>query len=418
MINKRLLLLATTTGYQAREFRLAALRMGTPLALASDRCHVLEDPWRDGAIPVRLEKPEESAAAIVEFARLNPLHGLVAVGDPVTTIAALAGCGLGLPFHPPDAVAACRNKFLARERYRSAGLPVPWFTRFPAAGEARAAAGAVPFPCVLKPLGLSASRGVIRANDPAGFTAAFDRIRRLLAAADIRRLGEEASGWIQVESYIPGRELAVEGILTRGRLRVLAVFDKPDPLEGPYFEETIYVTPSRLDAGVQRAIVEATEKAVAALGLWHGPMHAEMRLNEHGVWILEVAARPIGGLCARSLRFTGGVTLEELILLHAMGEPVEELERETCAAGVLMIPIPAAGILEGVENLEPAAAIPGIEAIEITAKIGQKLVPLPEGSSYLGFVFARAPTPAAVEEALRAAHGQMRFVVAPALPVV
>ncbi len=408
---KRLLLLSTTTGYQAAEFRKAAERIRTPLVLASDRCHVLEDPWRDGAIPIRLEKPEESAAKIVEFARENPIHGLVALGDPVTLIAALAARELQLPFHPPDAVEVCRNKYLARERFRMAGLPVPWYRRFPAA--APPPAPDVPFPCVLKPLGLSASRGVIRADNAAEFRAAFDRIRALL-----RRVLGEAAQWIQVESFIPGREVALEGIVTAGRLRVLAIFDKPDPLDGPFFEETIYVTPSRLDPAAQQALVAATEKAVAAVGLRHGPVHAEMRLHKGDVWMLEIAARPIGGLCARALRFADGITLEELILRHALGEAIEDLPREPTASGVMMIPIPRAGILERVDNLEPASGAPGVEGIEITAKRGEKLVPLPEGSSYLGFIFARGDTPEFVEQALRQAHQQLSFSISPALPLI
>jgi hypothetical protein len=403
---KRVLLLSTTTGYQAGEFRRAAERMGAPLVLASNRCHVLEDPWRDGALPVRLGKPQASARKIVAYARDNPIGGVVALGDAITPIAALAARGLGLPYHPPEAVEACRNKYLARERCRAAGLPSPWYTRFPAAE--LPADPDLPFPCVLKPLGLSGSRGVIRADSPDQFQAAFRRIQALVDLGD----------WIQVEGFIPGREVSVEGIVTRGRLRVLAIFDKPDPLDGPYFEETIYVTPSRLDSATQGAIVGATDRAARAVGLWHGPLHAEMRLNPEGVWMLEVAARPIGGLCARALRFSGGASLEELILRHALGEDVSGLEREAQAAGVMMIPIPQAGILEGVENEEAALAVPGIESLEITAKLGQELVPLPEGASYLGFLFARAATPETVERALRQAHGVLRFRVLSALPVL
>ena len=404
---KRVLLLSTTTGYQARMFRDAAERAGIPLALASDRCHVLDDPWRDGAIPIRFEQPQESADRIAEFARENPISGVVAIGDSPALIAAVAARRLGVAYHPPWAVEACTNKFLARERYRAAGLLVPWYTRFPAAEDP---CDPVPFPCVLKPLGLSASRGVIRANDRAEFLTAFQRIRKLL-----RKVRDGSAGWIQVESFIPGCEVAVEGILTHGRLRVLAVFDKPDPLEGPFFEETIYVTPSRLDS---KPIIDTLERAVAAVGLWHGPLHAEMRLNPEGVWMLEMAARPIGGLCAQALRFGDAMPLEELILRHAAGEPVEDLPREPAASGVMMTPIPQAGVLESVENLEQAAQTPGVERVEITAKLGQQLVPLPEGSSYLGFIFARGDTPQSVEQALRQAHGELRFVISRALPVV
>jgi hypothetical protein len=415
----RLLLVSITTGYQARAFRDAAARIGILLALASDRCHVLEDPWRDGAIPVRFEQPEESAAQIVAFARDHPIHGLVAIGDPTTLTASLAARALGIPFHPPEAVEACRNKFLARERYRAAGLPVPWYTRFPAAGAPPPTLDAIPFPCVLKPLGLSASRGVIRADNAAEFRAAFERIRALLRSPDIRKMRDPAGDWILAESYIPGCEVAVEGLLTRGRLRVLAIFDKPDPLEGPFFEETIYVTPSRLARAAQAAITECLERALAAVGLCHGPLHAELRWSSAGAWMLEMAARPIGGLCAQALRFgDSAMPLEELILRHALGELVENLPREAATSGVMMIPIPAAGLFERVENVEAAAQTPGVERIEITAKLRQQLVPLPEGSSYLGFIFARGDSPEFVEAALRQAHQELRFVVSPSLRVV
>ncbi len=396
----------------------AAQRIGVPIAIASDRCHMLEDPWHDGAIPVRFHQPEESAQKIVEFAREHPLGGIVAIGDVSTVTAAIACRELGLRFHPREAVEACRNKFLARERYLTAGMLAPWYMRYAADVDPSLLSGAPPFPCVLKPLGLSASRGVIRANNPQEFVAAFRRIHALLEQKDVRVLRDEATHWIQVESFIPGREVAVEGLMTRGMLRVLAIFDKPDPLDGPYFEETIYVTPSRLEGHAQKSIIECAEKAVAALGLWHGPVHLELRINERGAWMLDAAARPIGGLCARALRFEGGMPLEELIVRHALGGPAQDLPRESTASGVMMIPIPQAGVYEGVAGIEEAARTPGIEAIEITAKIRQKLVPLPEGSSYLGFIFARGQTPDEVERSLREAHGKLKFEISAELAVV
>jgi len=271
---------------------------------------------------------------------------------------------------------------------------------------------------VLKPLGLSASRGVIRANDEHEFLAAFERIRTLLATPDIRRLHEERNAYIQVESYIEGREFAIEGLATEGRFQVLALFDKPDPLEGPYFEETIYTTPSREEPAVRQAILETVGSAVRALDLRHGPVHAEARVNARGVWMLEAAARPIGGLCARALRFNGGMPLEELLLRHALGEDVEHAVLDGPASGVMMIPIPRGGIFQGVEGVERAAAVPAIEEVVITAKEGQRLVPLPEGASYLGFIFSRVDSPAAVEQALRRAHAELAFHIATALPTL
>jgi hypothetical protein len=235
----------------------------------------------------------------------------------------------------------------------------------------------------------------------------------LLQDPDIQRLHEEQDRFLQVESFIEGREFALEGILTRGRLRVLAIFDKPDPLDGPYFEETIYVTPSREREETQQEIARATESAVQALGLTHGPVHAEMRVNRNGVWMLEVAARPIGGLCARVLP-----GLEDLILRHAAGQEVASVAMSLDAAGVMMIPIPREGIYVATEGLEQARSEPGIEDIVITAKEGQKLVPLPEGASYLGFIFARGKSPEAAEQALRASHAQLHFEIAAALRII
>ena len=299
----RVLLFSNTTGYQANAFKEAAERMGISIALATDRCHVLEDPWQDGAIPMRFEDPQDSAEKIADFAKRHPVDGIVAIGDAPTMTAAFAAERLGLPYHPPHAVDACRNKWISRERFKAAGLAVPWYRRFPTDYDASMAADEVPFPCVLKPLGLSASRGVIRANDKQEFVAAFDRITKLLEAAAIRISRLDSIQWIQVESYIPGQEFALEGLVTNGQLKTLALFDKPDPLEGPFFEETIYVTPSRVPSRDQQTILDCAQSAVTALGLQHGPIHAEFRFNKQGPWVLEVAARPIGGLCAKALRF-------------------------------------------------------------------------------------------------------------------
>jgi biotin carboxylase len=412
----RVVLVASKLGYQTRAFDEAAQHVGIELVMATDRCHVLDDPWGDRAVPLRFEKPEHAAARI---AALHPApQGIIAVGDLPAQIAARAAERTGLPFSTPAAVAACRNKNDARHRFESAGLPVPLYFQVPVASDPRAAAARAPYPCVLKPLGLSASRGVIRADSPDEFVAAFRRIGALLGSADIARLHEEQDRFIQVESFIPGSEFALEGILTRGRLQVHAIFDKPDDLNGPFFEETIYTTPSRQPEHVQRAIVAAAERAVSALGLTHGPIHAEMRVNEAGVWMLEVAARPIGGLCAQALRFCGGISLEELILFHALGEDVSNLRLESGASGVIMIPIPNNGVYAGVDGVEEASGVPAIADVVITAKEGQTLVKLPEGASYLGFIFAKADTPGEVEHALRWAHSALRFDIRAELPVL
>jgi biotin carboxylase len=411
----RVLLIAATTGYQTRAFDDAARRLGVELVLATDRCHVLEDPWGDRAIAVRFDQPESSAEQIASAGRVD---ALIAVGDRQTVVAAQAARRLGIRYHPVAAVEACHDKHRARELYRAAGLPVPRFFRVALSDPVAEAAGGAPYPCVLKPLGLSASRGVIRANDQKEFVAAFARIRALLESAEIRQMREEQSGYIQVEEYLEGAEYALEGLLTEGKLKVLAIFDKPDPLDGPFFEETLYITPTRAPRECERALIEMTEKGARALGLTTGPVHAELRYNARGAWILEIAARPIGGLCARALRFGEGMSLEELILRHALGEDVSGLERTGGASGVMMIPIPKAGIYQGARGVEEAGRVEGIEEAILTAKAGQRLQRLPEGASYLGFLFARGDSPDRVESSLRRAHAELQFEIAEELPTL
>jgi biotin carboxylase len=407
-VPKHLLLFAATTGYQIRVFAGAARRLGIDFTLATDRCHVLEDPWGDRAIAVKFDRIRESLDTLRGM-RVDGLHfdGVAAVGDQPSVLAAEAARMLGIPFHPPAATRACRDKYLAHQLYQAAGLRVPQFFRALLTDSPRALAERAPYPCVLKPLSLAGSRGVIRANNQTEFVAAFERIRKI---------GEHH---LQVESYIPGREFAIEGLVSGGQLQPLAIFDKPDPMEGPFFEETIYVTPSREPAEVQQALIETTARAVEALGLRHGPVHAELRYNAQGAWMLEAAARPIGGLCARALRFrsdTQTIPLEELILRHALGEDVSQARLEGPASGVMMIPIPKDGIYESVEGTDRAVAVPLIEDVVITAKEGQRLLPLPEGSSYLGFIFARGDSAETVDAALRRAHVELRFHIATALP--
>jgi len=399
-VPKRLLLFAATTGYQIREFADAAKRLDLELTLATDHCDRLGDAWGDGALAVKFD---HRMMGSLDALRGLECDGVAAVGDRPAVAAAETAEMLGIPFHPAAAARACHDKYLARQLYQAAGLRTPWFWRAALDDDPAAAAKRAEYPCVLKPLGLSGSRGVIRANDEAEFRAAFRRISRI---------GERH---LQVECYIPGREFAVEGLVTAGRFQALAIFDKPDALEGPFFEESIYVTPSRESSEAQRSLVETAARAALALGLRHGPVHAELRHNREGAWMLEMHARPIGGLCARTLRFEGGMPLEELILRHAVGEDVSGARPASGASGVMMIPIPRGGIYESVEGAERARAVEGIEDVIITAAAGQRLVPLPEGASYLGFLFARGGSPAAVEESLRRSHAELRFHIATAL---
>jgi biotin carboxylase len=335
-------------------------------------------------------------------------------------IAALAAERLGLPYNPPAGARRAADKHASRVALRDAGVPVPPFRLVPLDEPPAEAARAAPYPCVLKPLIFSASRGVIRADDPAGFVAARERIAALLHAtrAERRAREEDAAGRILVEGFVPGAEVALEGLLRGGKLEVLALFDKPDPLDGPFFEETIYVTPSLHPAALQAEVERVTAAGARALGLVEGPVHAELRLSPAGPVVVEIAARSIGGLCSRTLRFGAGLTLEEVLVAHAMGLPIASLRREARAAGVMMLPIPRHGILHGVGGLEAARDVPGVEDVVITVPDGREVVPLPEGDSYLGFLFARGDRPEDVEAALREGHRRLRFDIREALQVV
>jgi len=407
----RLLLLLPTRTYRTEAFVDAARTLGVDLVCASERPSTLEALSPDSLLTLDFADPDGAAAAVAAWSRERPLDAVVGVDDTTATAAAAIAQRLGLRANPVAAVAAARNKHEMRQCLAAAGLPVPRFRPIALDEDAFLAARGVGFPCVVKPLALSASRGVIRADTVDQFVAAVRRIRALLARDDVEASGA-AARYVLAEEYIPGVEVALEGMLTGGGLTVLALFDKPDPLEGPFFEETIYVTPSRLPAGIQAAVADAARAAAGALGLEDGPIHAEVRINERGPWVIELAARSIGGLCSRTLRFGTGMTLEELILRHALGWKVPSYDRERGAAGVMMIPIPRAGRLVAVEGKEAAESVPHVEEVAITAHVGQALVPLPEGWQYLGFIFARAGTPDAVETALRAAHARLRFHIA------
>jgi hypothetical protein len=419
---KRVLIVAATTGYQIRSFGDAAASLGVRLVFASDRCDQLEDPWWDQAVPVRFHDEPRSIDAVVTACSGSPPDGIVAVGDRPVVLAAHLARAFGLPGHPPAAAETSRNKLLMRRALREAGLPTPWFEAVAIGADIAALASRIRYPAVVKPLALSGSRGVMRVNGAEECAAAVERLRALLESADVRLERDAAHQQALVESFIPGAEYAIEGLLHHGTLRVLAIFDKPDPLDGPFFEETIYLTPSAGSADTQRDIVSAVHAAARAMGLYHGPIHAECRIDGSTVYVLEIAARPIGGLCSRALRFetprqaalsgsSARFSLEDLLLRHAIGEDVSRYTRETTAAGVMMIPVPTRGIFRGVEGVDAARGVPGITEVHITAKPDQRLVPLPEAKGYVGFIFARGDAPASVEGTLRSAHARLRFTI-------
>jgi biotin carboxylase len=431
--HRRLLLFTNKLGYQTRSFDAAAQKLNTEIVYVTDRCHQLEDPWGDRAVAVHFESPKTAAATVVEAMRGAVIHGILALGDRPVVAAAYAARDLGMAYNHPASVEVCRSKLRMREIFRDAGLPTPWFRTLNLDPLPEPSLLGIAYPCVLKPLSLSASRGVIRANNREGFVAAARRIRKLLDAPEVRASGESNLDRMLVEGYIPGKEVAVEGVVSDGVLKVLAIFDKPDPLEGPYFEETIYVTPSRLKEALQCAIHACAQETARAVGLTNGPVHAEFRVGvdnagEAKVWPLEIAARPIGGLCARALQFvapgdtaqrslSGTIGLEELLLRQALGEPVDKWERELEASGVMMIPVPGSGVLEKIEGEEAARATSGITDLVITARLHDYVEAWPEGSSYLGFLFAKSASADDAEQALRDAHSKLRFTFGERLPV-
>ena len=418
-----LLLLAPTRSYRLDDFRAAAGRLGVPLIVGSDLCHKVEDAFLQdpGQISLDYRRPERAAEQIVAAAQERPVGGIVPGSDATAVIAALAAERLGLSFNPPEAARRAADKHAMRTALERAKVPVPGFRLCQNLAEGpEGPASRVSYPCVLKPLRLSASRGVIRADNRAGFKRAFQRIARLLESSRAERRPQdgETEGRILVESFVPGPEVALEGLLRGGVLEALALFDKPDPLDGPFFEETLYVTPSRHPGAVQEEVLRVIGEGARALGLREGPVHAEVRLSPEGPVVLEIAARSIGGLCSRTLRFGAGLSLEEVLVAHAMGLPLDDHKREARAAGVMMLPIPARGVLHGVSGLLEARAVPGVEDAVITAPLLRELIPLPEGDSYLGFLFARGENPERVEASLREGQRRLRFDIRPKIPTL
>jgi len=399
----RLLLLLPAAGYANQDFIAAAARLNIELVACADYCHRLAPGW---GLPPLMSVPfdqPEAALPQVLGALTQPVDAVLAVDDHGLALAARLRGALKLPGNPPEAVAILADKLRFRQLQQAIGLPHPAFAEIRETAPAAAAPG---FPLVVKARRLNASRGVIRADNADELAQALKRVRRIQA-----RIQREADSLL-LEHFIPGAEVALDGVLTGGSLQVLAVFDKPDPLDGPTFEETLFITPSRLAEPVQRALADAVQRACVGAGVTDGVIHAEARINDAGVWLLEIAPRGIGGLCGRVLSATLGMNSAEIVLRHALGLPLPQRANDT-AAGVMMIPIPVAGIFHGVDGLDDARAVPDISGLEITAHPGQLVAPPPAGATYLGFIFSRAATPQQAEAALRAAHGKLAMNIQP-----
>jgi biotin carboxylase len=415
---KRVLLLLPTTSYRNHDFLTAAEKLEVEVIKVANYCHRLAPLWGIGAIQsVAFDQPEEALQQILAVVTRTP-DAVLAVDDSGLELAALLREHWRLPGNSSAAILATHDKLSFRQLLRSGGLNCPAFYHFRTDSGIQAYIQAVtrpvpvPFPVVVKARRLSASRGVIRADTAQTYREAVQWVCDIQATAE----RESAALGLIVESFIPGSEHALDGLLHDGRLSVLALFDKPDPLNGPYFEETLYVTPSRLTSTQQEEIVRTVERACGLAGLSAGPIHAEMRVNDQGIWLLEIAARSIGGLCSRMLHQALGMSLEECILRDALGLAVPTVKTGK-ASGVMMIPVPARGILRSITGVAAARATEGIDDIRITADPGQIIAPPPEGASYLGFIFASGTSPEAVENSLRQAHRQLGFKIQREIPV-
>jgi len=396
----RVLLLVPARTYRAADFILAAERMRLDLVVASDGAL----PLGRAVIPARSADLDASARRIM--ARAGAVDAVVAADTPMLVLAATVAAAMGLPHNPVDAVRAALDKAAQRRRWAAAGVPQPSFRLVPAGDCVRQAAEAIGFPCVVKAVSLSASQGVLRADDPAAAVEAARRVRQVLD--DAERPADEP---LLIEEYLPGPELSIDGVLTAGDLTVTAVFDKPGMPDGPTFEETLLVSPSRLAERTLAAAVRTAADAARSLGLSTGPVHAELRICDRGPAMLELAPRSIGGLCSRALRFAGGASLEEIVLANALGRPIPGGGGPAAPCGIYMLPVPRPGILRAVEGKADALAVSGVTGLTITIPPGQRVRPLPDGDRYLGFVYAEADTPADVEEALTAAVARLRVVI-------
>ncbi|GMT40342.1 MAG: phosphoribosylglycinamide synthetase [bacterium] len=408
---RRVLLVSPPESYRIQPYVRAAISLGIDVNLASQGEWAISSPHSAG-IDVPLQDHRAALTTLVELFKQRQYDAVIGTDDSTLELAAKLAKKIGLQQNPPTAVRLARRKDLSRQCLHQAGIQVPAFSVVEVSEHQLPDKPHFGFPCVIKPLALSGSRGVIRANSYEGLNQGIQRSLKIIS--EQTDLYEKTH--LLLEQFIPGREFAIEGILSDGQLDVLAVFDKPDPMEGPYFEETYYISPARVTLNEKQILVETAQNACRAFGLVTGPVHAECRLNKQGAWLIELAARTIGGLCSRLLSFGTGYSLEQLVLANAIGLELP-LELNDGAAGVLMLPTEEAGILRRVEGVMKAEKVPYIDDIEISLREGYHVFPLPEGMSYLGFIFSTAPDSDKVEQALRDAHALLNPVIAPFWPV-
>ncbi len=408
-LRDRVLVIAPHGSYRTAPFIKAADQLNVDVLIASQGEHSIVSDYVQG-LHIDFQNEEQAIETILTEAKKHAFSGIIGTDDTTTELAARIAEKLTLPHNNPQAVKIAQRKDLARLSLKDASVKIPEFDLLTTTKSLSQQNIHVNYPAVIKPVALSASRGVIRVNNKQELQQALARLAKMLAAE--RQIDTAVREILLLEEFIPGKEIAIEAMLHNGVLDVLAIFDKPDPLNGPFFEETYYLTPTSLSEKIQQEIKQTVLESCRAYGLKEGPIHAECRINKKGVWILEVAARTIGGMCGRLLSLGTGHSLEELVLLHAMGRRIE-INTVESAAGVLMIPIPKGGILKRIEGLLDAQRIPYVMEVSIEVRDGYELIPLPEGNSYLGFIFAEAPTVKEAEQALRNAHECLNIVIAP-----
>ena len=408
-LQDRVLVIAPHGSYRTAPFINAAKKLNVDVLIASQGKHSIVSDYVQG-LHVDFQNESQAIDIILSEAEKRSFSGIIGTDDTTIELAACIAKKLNLPNNDPLAVKTAQRKDLARISLKKSNVKSPVFDLLTTTKVFSEQKIKVSFPAVIKPVALSASRGVIRVNNELELEQAIARVKAMLA--EEKQLDKDIQVILLLEEFIPGKEVAIEAMLYHGELDVLAIFDKPDPLDGPFFEETYYITPTSFSEETQKELKQTVLQACQAYGLNEGPIHAECRINDNGIWILEVAARTIGGMCGRLLSLGTGHSLEELVLLHAMGRRVE-MKTLDSAAGVLMIPIPSAGILKRVEGLLEAQRIPFISELSIEVRDGYELVPLPEGNSYLGFIFSEAPTAKEAEQALRDAHDCLNIVIAP-----
>jgi biotin carboxylase len=395
------IVLLPSTTYRAADFMRAAEGLGVDLIVASENPPPFE--MGDRYLQVDCSDPNLAAEAIVRIGDDAPIDGVVAADDAGVVAAAIAGRKLGVRANDPEAAAATRDKGRQRALLRAGEVPQPRFDMISPGDDGVQAAAGIGYPLVIKPVDRAAGQGVMRVDEVSDLTTAMSRVRSIV--------GEAAP--LLVEEFMPGEEVALEGLVRDGELTTLALFDKPDAVDGPFFPETILVTPSLIDEKAQAECRRVAAAALAAIGISHGPVHIEMKVDGGLVRVIEVAARSIGGLCSRSLNFgLLGTTLETLIIRNAIGMEKPELRREPTASGVLMIPIPSAGTFTGIDGLDRVRELEHVSALDITATPGSQVQPPPEGDRYLGFVFAKGPDRDEVEATLRQARDLLRVLVA------